>query len=128
MTASVPTARKWEGKFDVENIPRNIADLAYTIIFEDLDSQELNDLHTDDLFDVKIQIFAKGKRDSDAVENTIYDAAHTFRMEAIKPSRSMVGVNIKNVRLNSITREELDNNDNSIILVLNFSVRLIFAP
>ena len=128
MTASVPTAKKWEGKFDLENIPRNAADAAYTIVFQDLDSQELNDLRTDDLFDVNIQMFFKGKRDSDSVEDTAYDTAHTFRLEAIKTTRAMIGTNIKNVRLNSIAREELDSNDNSIVLNLNFSVRMIFVP
>lgn len=128
IATAAPTAKRWEGKFDLENIPRNVADQSYSIEFGDLDSGPLDDLRTDDNLDIVIRLFIRGKRDKTAVEDTAYDLAHTIRMEAIKPSNALVGANIKNVILDSISKEDINENDNSLILNLDFSVRLIFAP
>ena len=118
--------KKWDKFFDRDNIPRNLQAKAYHLSYGNLASQELADLSTDDDLTVVIELYFKQKRDHQSTFDTAMDTAHSIRMEAIKPQNAMVGANIKNVILNSMVPEVLDNSDSSVIVTLEFTVRLLF--
>lgn len=119
--------KEWTKRFDTKNIPKNIYNKSYVIKLGNLLSRPLNDLIVEDEFNVNIVLYYKAIRDYEAQKDAIYDKAHDIRIEAVKPINSMVGTNIKNIVLNEILLEEIDENDNSLILTMDFSVSLIFS-
>ena len=121
-----PDLSEWTDGFNIENIPNTITDKTYHIFLGTLASQELNDLTTDDQLAVSINVFFEGYQDVQETLDVGYDLMHQFRLNSINPCNSMVGDNIKNVVLESITPNPVDTNDNMIRFSLDFNVRLVF--
>ena len=121
-----PTYKKWEGRFELTNIPRNINAKAYYVEIGVLNSASPSDNFLNDTVDVKVYLFHKARKNVVSVRNTAIDSAQDIRVEAQKPENALVGANIKNVILGSFEPEEIDDDDNSIVLTMNFTVQLIY--
>ena len=117
---------EWTGIFNLDNIPRNIKNKSYNLKITRVNSDSLNDLNILDNTEVTYTLFMRALRDCTSVRDSAIDLGHGVRVEAVKPINAMVGTNIKNVILNSMEIEEIDGDDNSIVLTMNFTVSLIF--
>lgn len=120
------TYKKWDGRFELTNIPRNINAKAYYVEIGALNSESPNDNFLDDTLDVKVYLFHKARKNVADARDTAIDSAQSIRLEAQKPENALVGANIKNVILDDFEPEELEDHDNSIVLTMNFTVRLIY--
>lgn len=126
LTAVDPTFKKWEGRFDEDNIPRNRIAKAYFIDYGDLTSNiEMG--YVRDSINVTVQLFFAGMRDVTSNKDASYDIAHSVKQEAMNHTKATIGVNIKNVSPTSITQRLIDGDDNSLIYDLQFTVDLIFS-
>jgi hypothetical protein len=117
--------QKWAGKFDIDDSARNIYPKSYHIELGDLRSGALRDMHTDDLLNVTVRLFFKAVRDVQTSRSTAYDIANNVRLACLTPVN---GTNIKVVTLESMGPETFDSSDYSVVMRLNFTVRLIFKP
>lgn len=118
---------EWNLAFDPNNIPRNLKNRSYYIKIGQVSSGPLGDQFVQDQAAVTLQLYFNGQRDTQSLVDTAIDEAHDIRMECVSVANAMSGTNIKNVVCNSITSETLSGSDNSVIVTLEFSVRLVFG-
>lgn len=121
-----PTYKKWNGRFERSNIPRNINAKAYYIEIGELTSESPSDNFLDDKLEVNVYLFHKARKNVGSARNAAIDSAQDIRVEAQKPGNALIGANIKNVILDDFEPEEIDNDDNSIVLTMNFTLHLIY--
>lgn len=119
------TMKEWDTRFDEDNIPRNRVAKAYYIDYGNL-SSDVGHGYVEDEITVLVQLFFKAKRDVAGNKDASYDIAHSVKQEAMKHSRANVGANIKMVTPVSIEQRDIDEDDNSLIYDLEFTVRMIF--
>lgn len=115
---------KWEGKYDIDNIPRNMKSKSYHIEVGTLVSNPPNDHFLNDELEVTVRVIRKATKSQGNVRNATIDSAHLIRLEAQKPVRGLQ--NIRNVTLTDSTPEDLTDNDNSVVVIMRFNVQLIF--
>ena len=119
--------KEWKNNFDEDSAPRRIHTKSYYLELGDMESDALSDHMTNDLLDANLYIFYKDQRYYMDNLDLAYDLAHSIRLELIKPQNAMTGTNIKNVILNTATPRPFEHSDNAVVLLLNFSVNLVFG-
>jgi hypothetical protein len=114
--------------FNIENIGALSMDKAYHIFYGSASTSALNHLTTKDTVNVTLSIFSKGfSSPMDALDDAM-DFANRFRLVCIKPSYATTGQFIKNVVCDSIEASPVNqDNDNSIVIKLQFKVTVIFG-
>ena len=117
---------EWTGRFDLDNIPRNVRNKSYHINVDTINSEALNDLNIFDRVDITLTLFIRAARNEMLSRDNAIDLAHNIRLELVKPANAMVGSHIKNVILDKIEIEENSGDDNSIILPMDITMELIF--
>lgn len=120
--------KEHEDGFNRENIPSTLLNKSFFIDLGDVSSQPLSDLHIQDLMATQVFLHFKGYNNIQSKIDEAYDLAHTFRIECIKPINAMTGTNIKNVVCDNINVDHIETNDNTVIVTLDFTVRLLFNP
>ncbi len=118
------TFQKWGGKFDIDDAARNIHSKSYHIELGDLTSGALNDAHTDDRLNVTVRLFFKAVRDVQTSRATAYDTANSIRLACV--GTPVNGANIKVVILDTMGPETFDESDYSVVIKMNFTVRLMY--
>lgn len=111
---------------DINDIPRTKFQKAWQLTYGQVSSKELNDLFLDDSFQCTLKICYKANKHNTDEMDLSLDLAHDIRLELIKPSRSMIGTNIKNVICNSITPKVIDTNENLIEVSMDLTFRMLF--
>jgi hypothetical protein len=113
------------GFTDRDDIPNNVFNKSYFIGINSVDNNEHAGNYVKDTVSVRVDIFFKGYRNVQSSLDDALDLANTFRLKAVNPSK--VTDLVKFVDCTGIEIEHLANNDNDIILTLNFLVTAIFA-
>lgn len=114
--------------FNTDNIGELNLDKAYHIFYGSAQTSALNHLTTKDIVSVTVSIFSKGYRDPIEALDDAMDFANHFRLHAMNPKLSNTGEFIKNVVCTSIEASPINTqNDNSIVIKLQFSITVIFG-
>jgi len=114
--------------FNFDNIPRSTFDKAYHLLPVLSVSTPLGDKAITDTANWELRLLRKGFRDPQAIMDEALDTMHLIRIESIKPANAMQSdANIKQVVLNSYDPQFVPTNDNAIIILMSFSVELIFS-
>jgi hypothetical protein len=114
--------------FNTENIDGLNLDKAYHIFYGSAQTSSLNHLTTKDNVSTTVSIFSKGYRDPIEALDDAMDFANHFRLECMNPKLATTGQFIKNVVCTSIEASPINTqNDNSIVVRLQFNVTVIFG-
>lgn len=114
--------------FNTENIDGLNLDKAFHIFYGSASTTALNHLTTKDTVNVTLSIFSKGySSPMDSLDDAM-DFANRFRLVCIKPAYATTGQFIKNVVCDTIEASPINQqNDNSIVIKLQFRVTVIFG-
>lgn len=117
---------KWEEPFAADNIPSSIIDRAYHLTAGPIDGIQNNQANQDAEMGVQVRIFLKGfAYPSDARDEGIFNGERVV-IQAVKPENRTLTAGLLNVVFNSMALEPLaDSNDNMIVIVLDFTARVI---
>lgn len=118
---------EWEDGFNFDNIPKSIRDKAYHIFYSIPTVVEQGTTTLDNQIATTIKIFRRGFRNpKDAIDSAMCDAISLRRLvmnfETLAQYNEVKILGISSV---SIVPEPLDNNDNSVIVTLEFITRVI---
>lgn len=114
--------------FNTENIGGLTLDKAYHIFYGSVQTSALNHLTTKDVVSTTLSIFTRGYQNPNEALDDAMDFANHLRLECMKPKFANTGQFIKNVVCNSIEASPVnEQNDNSIIIKLQFSITVIFG-
>jgi len=118
----------WPDGFNFENIPENLIDRAYHLELDNFSGEGQNQQDQEMLVPIIVRCFFKGFRDPDGAIDTAIQKAEDLITDAVKPSNRLTQYanGIKNVVfINGGAIPIAESNDNTILLELNFSVRVI---
>jgi len=113
------------GFSDRDDLPNSLFNKSFFISVNSVNNNEHAGNFVKDEISVRIDIFFKGYRDVQLSLENAFDLVNTFRLKSVNPKNNTDL--IKFVDCSGIDVEHLPNNDNDIILTLNFSVTAIFA-
>ncbi len=117
--------REWRDGFNRDNIPKSVFNKSFFISYSNSSNNLTSGQMVDDNISATVELFFKGFRDPQEAIDVAMDLAHLFKLRASDPCNFTSG--IKHVVGNSITPEPVVSNDNSIIITLDFSLRMIFS-
>jgi len=114
--------------FDFNNVPKSLFHKAYHLLPIFSPSTALQDKTINDTAKWELRLFWKGFRDPQAAIDEALDTMHLIRIEAVKPENAMQSdPNIKKVVVDSYDPQFVGDNNNAIIILMTFSVDLLFS-
>ena len=117
--------KQWGDGFNRDNIPRTIFDKAYFIRLSNPSNNVTENGYIDDNIEAELELFFKGFRDPQEAIDKALDVAYNIKRRSSNPCHW--DTTIKYVSIDSIVAEPIESNDNSIIIRLVYSFRLIAA-
>lgn len=118
--------REWPDGFNFNNIPNNIYDKSYHILYDTIRSTPGRDQYVTDSVPMLLRLFLSGYNKPQEVLDEAFDYAHDIRLKAIRPAEAMSGENIKNVALTRMRGQHVESNDNAVIVEMEFDMQLLF--
>lgn len=118
----------YENAFNNDEIGANDYNKKYHIFYGRVDTTAANHNVTNDVVTATVTLYFDGSRTSEEALDDAMDLANLYRMECLKRENYISQNFIKNVVCKSIVAEPLaDTNDNSIKIILEFSISVIFG-
>ena len=115
--------KEWKDGFNRDNIPKTIFNKAFFISYSLPSNNVTQSSWSDDSVSVQAELFFKGFRSvQDALDNAMDVADNIYRRA---PNNANYAGNIKKVDGVSVIPEPLISNDNSIIIIITWNVRII---
>ncbi len=117
--------KEWKDALNFENIPESIQDRTFHIESGTSNVNSQNQQALDVSQDVVVRLFVKGYRDTSGGIDRAISLAQLAICDIVDPDNAN-GDAIKNVDLVTMdVVERSDSNDNTIVVEMNYSVRLI---
>ena len=116
--------REWKDGFNSQNIPSNIFNKAYHISYQQASINNIEHI-IDTNISAEVLIFYKGYRNVQSAYDSAMNLSYKLKQKAVNPSK--VTGSIKRVICDSVNIEPVDNNDNSFIIKLDFTLRMMFT-
>jgi len=117
--------REHKDGFNRDNIARNILNKSYFITLSNPANNETYNCRVDDSISVVLELFYRGGKTSTLQDSldTALDLGHDVKLQASNLSRLTGG--IKKCVGNSVKADPLETNDNSFIITVEFTLRVI---
>ena len=115
--------KQWGDAFNRDNIPRSIFDRAYFIQYENPSNNDTENCYVDDNVTATLELFLKGYRSPQEALDNAMDKAYRIKLRSSNPTHWTDL--IKHVVVESVVPSPVDSNDNSIIITLEYTLRLI---
>ncbi len=113
--------------FDTNNVGANNFDRRFHVFYGDVTTSVSNQNTTTDTVNATVTLFMSGERNATEALDESMDIANKFRLQCLKIDKLRNQTFIKRVVCNSIRAEALNTDDNSMKIILNFSVNVIFG-
>ncbi len=119
--------REHKDGFNRDNIGRNILNKSYFITLSNPANFTTENCIVDDFVDAKVEIFFRGGKTSglQAALDAATDLGHNFKLRAVNHTNFTGGIKI--ATSSSVKPEPFDTNDNSIIISVEFTFRMVFS-
>lgn len=117
--------KQWGDGFNRDNIPRTIFNKCYFIRLSNPTNNVTENGYVDDNIEAELELFFKGFRDPQEAIDKALDVAYNIKLRSSNPCHW--DNTIKYVSVDSVVAEPIESNDNSIIIRLSYSIRLIAA-
>ena len=118
--------KEWKDGFNIENIPSSLLNGSYHILCGSIDVNETGPKHISFDYPIILRLFLKGfRKPADAIDSGIEKGENIIKDIVSVTNRTSISC-IKNVLCNNIEIIELsDTNDNSIIVEMNYTIKII---
>lgn len=115
--------KEWKDGFNSENIPSSILNKSYHVLISNPSNIVTENCLVDDNISAEVKLYFKGgKNIQDALDNAM-ETAYNIKLRSSNPS-NYTDV-IKYVSVDSVIPDPLPTNDNSILITLNYTLRII---